>query len=775
MNLHQNSPVPSHGYGGEYGYGGYGYGYGGYGYGYGAGYGYGYGGHGGGSANQTTISDIILILRERIWYIVVIFLVVMSLTLVYTFSRTKIYEAGVSLNILRREITISAASKGAAPITDIMNSEDFNTVVEVLKSGTIVGRVAERLTGEELRQFMAPYERGKGEDPIAPAAILGQNRSIIPLRMTLFVRVQYRHPDRIIAAKVANYFAEEFIAYNSIDRTKELLGVGEQLKIHLKQQQDKVKQLAEELQEYKERNKAVSLDPNRDIINDKLKQKNAQLSGAEVRLKECEVRWKQVKERLDNKAELAELSFIRGQSIIDLLTKDVANKKIFLAQLSERYKEKHPSMMEARNALAQSERELTRELDNAAAIIQSEYQIASKALDEARKDLASAEQESLELGRAAVEYESKVREYRVQEVLLNDLIAKTGAVIMDTAGGDIQKVRIVDRAGPPSESDYVSPNVLLNLGVGVAGGLVLGLGFAFFIAYIDDRVKSSFDIETVVGLPLIGIIPKIKKMSQADKAQIAASHLDSHVTEAFLSLHSNLRLNELSKNAKCILVTSSIPGEGKSFTVTNLAITMAAHGERGCIVDCDLRKPNIHRSFGLDNTKGVIDVCAGAATIDDVAVTGLHENLSVIMTGGRAKNPTQILSSREFESFVIDLRKRYDRVFFDTPPIVAVSDSLIIMPLVDGAIFAVYFNKVRRKVAQFSARKLMDTKMPVFGAVLNGLTASTSGYYYAQYAQKSTYGYGGYHTHQPVAAPAGTPQMGQQPIQQLPPKTDGEG
>lgn len=760
MNLNQSSQPSPHGYG-EYGYGGYGgYGYGGYGYG-----GYGYGsGQGGGGHNQTTISDIVLILRERIWYIIVIFLVVLSLTLVYTFSRTKIYESGVSLNILRRDTAILSSTRGATQMTDIMNSEDFNTVVEILKSSTIISKVAERLTGEELRQFMAPYEKGKGEDPISPSQILAQNRSIMPLRMTLVVRVAYRHPDRFMASKIANYFADEFIAHNSVDRTGELLKASEQLKLHLKQQQDRVDQLAKDLQDYKEQHRTASLDPNRDIITEKLKQQNAILTQAENQLKNADVRWKQVESRLGNRAELAGLSFINGQSQIDQLSKRVADDKIVLAQLSDRYKEKHPSMIEARNRLAQSERELDRALDNAALIIRAEYQIAVKAREEAERNLRLAEQESLELGRAALEYNKRVRDHKIQELILNELMAKASGVIMDAAGGDVQKARILDKAGPSAEDNYVSPNVLLNIGIGSAGGLLLGLGFAFFIAYIDDRVKSSFDIETVVGLPLIGIIPKIKKLSQPEKAQIASSHLDSHVTEAFLSLHSNLRLNELSKNAKCVLITSSIPGEGKSFTVTNLAITMAAHGERVAIVDCDLRKPNIHRSFNLDNTKGVIDVCAGTATIDEVAVTGIHENLSVIMTGGRAKNPTQILSSREFESFVIELRKRYDRVFFDTPPIVAVSDSLIIMPLVDGAIFTVFFNKVRRKVAQFSARKLLDSKMPVFGAVLNGLTASTSGYYYAQYAQKSTYGYGGYHTHQPVQQNAESQQT--PPVQQ---------
>ena len=226
-------------------------------------------------------------------------------------------------------------------------------------------------------------------------------------------------------------------------------------------------------------------------------------------------------------------------------------------------------------------------------------------------------------------------------------------------------------------------------------------------------------------------------MEQPDKAQIVANNADRQVSEAFLTLHSSLRLKDESKNAQCLLVTSTIPGEGKSFTVTNLALTFAAHGERVAVVDCDLRKPNIHKSFRLENRKGVIDICSGNATIDEVVIRNVHPNLDVITTGGRAKNPTQILNGKGFEAMISDLRKRYDRIFFDTPPLAAVSDAMIVLPLMDGSIFTIFFNKVRRKAAQFSAQKLLEANVPIFGAVLNGLNLAVSGYYYAQYYDKS--------------------------------------
>jgi capsular exopolysaccharide synthesis family protein len=297
--------------------------------------------------------------------------------------------------------------------------------------------------------------------------------------------------------------------------------------------------------------------------------------------------------------------------------------------------------------------------------------------------------------------------------------------------------RKVDTAVPSAPNRYVEPKMMLNIALGVFGGLGLGLGFAFFVAFIDDRVKSSFDIESVVGLPLLGIIPQIKKMEQPDKAQIVINNADRQVAEAFLTLHSSLRLRDESKDAKVLLTTSTIPGEGKSFTTTNLALTYAAHGDRVCVVDCDLRKPNIHKSFRRENLKGVIDVCAGTSTLDEALLKEVHPNLDILPTGGRAKNPTQILNNRSFEVLISDLRKRYDRVFIDTPPLAAVSDALVVLPLVDGALFTIFFNKVRRKAAQAAARRLLESNVTCYGAVLNGLNLSVSGYYYAQYYDKS--------------------------------------
>jgi capsular exopolysaccharide synthesis family protein len=298
-----------------------------------------------------------------------------------------------------------------------------------------------------------------------------------------------------------------------------------------------------------------------------------------------------------------------------------------------------------------------------------------------------------------------------------------------------QSARVVDRATPALRPSR--PNVSLNVGLGFVGGLVMGVACAFFFAFIDDRVKSVFDIENVVGLPLLGVVPHMKGENAQEKGTVVVNDADRLVAEAFRSLYASLRLKEESKAAKCLLVTSTLPGEGKSFIVTNTALAFAAHGGRTIIIDCDLRRPSIHRALELENKRGVIDLVAGRVTSEQAIVHTKFPGLDALPSGGRAHNPTQVLNDPAFERLLAELRTRYDYIFLDTPPLAAVSDALMILPLTDGCLFTLCFNKVRRKAAQFCAHKVLETNVPCFGAVLNNLNLNVSGYYYSQYYDKS--------------------------------------
>ncbi|MFT3829222.1 MAG: polysaccharide biosynthesis tyrosine autokinase [Opitutaceae bacterium] len=716
-----NPPSPRANGGGE-GHYGYGYGHDVYGYGEPE------------SAPQRNFRDYLLILRERMWYVIVVFLVVLTATLVYTFSRPKLYTASATIEIMRRDAKVMQVEE--VRDTELRGPEDLNTQVKLLESIAIIEKVAERLVGADAKAFMAPYETGGAGDPITPREILGNNRKISPIRQTLVLVVSYTHQDPVVAAKVANLFVDEFMTYNAKQRMDESLKAVEDLKNRADTQRKKVQELGENLQRYKERNNMVSLDQRKDIVTERLKALSMLLTQSSTRMKAAEVRWLQVQEVQKGGGSLADLTFIASIPLIQTLSQQVAAQKIAVAQLQQRYRAKHPKMLEATHSMAQTEAELRRALETAASNIRSEYETERRSYEQTRADLVAQEAEALKLDQMLIEYKSAQSELEVNEQLLAVIVGRMRETTMN-ASIETQNARRLDRALQPSPKDYSSPNYLLNTALGLCGGAGLGLAFAFFVAFIDDRVKSAFDIEAVVGLPLIAIVPQIRRLEATEKSQVAISNADPQAAEAFLSLHSNLRLKDESKTAKVIIVTSTTPSEGKSFVTSNLALTFAAHGERTILVDCDLRKPNVHRQFGVENLKGVIDFCTSGAELDSLIVKNHQPNFDLLPSGGRAKNPTQILNSPEFERLFGELRKRYDRVLVDTPPLAAVSDAMVILPLADGSIFTIMFNHVRRKAAQFCARRLLGANVPCFGAVLNALNLSVSGYYYAQYYDKS--------------------------------------
>jgi capsular exopolysaccharide synthesis family protein len=672
-----------------------------------------------------------LLVRERKWYILTVFLVTVLITAVYTFLSTPIYEAHATVQVLRHGPRIMRV----ADVTDdtIASDADFNTQINILDSATVIQNVVNRMSPEELKQLTDPYSKGSGETPPSPAAVIFAHRRIAPQRLSLITSIVFQHPNPKIAARVANLIAGEYIAYNSRIRIEEALKVVDELKDRADQQRKHVDEIANALQSFRQRGNLISLVQSKDIVTEKLKALNMMATQTNARLHDAEVRWNQVREWTKSGKPLTELSFIASDIKVSHLLQEITTQKLALADLRQYYKDKHPKLIEAVNAVAQAEREMKVTLDAAAESIKADYENALQTDAEARKALAEQEGRSLDMDKSAVEYENLERDFRVNDQLLESMIARMRETSV-TSSMETENARVLDSASEPQIP--ISPKKIFNLVAGAFAGILLGIGVAYLIAMIEDRVKTTFDVEEYVGFPLLGVVPRVKRMEPADKAQIVSNGADPIITEAFLSLYSTMRVKDNSRNARLIGVTSTLPGEGKSFIATNLALTFAAQGQRTAIVDCDLRKPNVQRSFRLRMAKGVIDYCVNGAPFEDIVVKDVYPNLDVITSGGRATNPIHLINSKEFESLVTELSKRYDRVVFDTPPLAAVADALNILPLMDGAIYAIQFNRVMRKAAQRSARRLASGKISVFGAVLNDVKAGGSTDYYVDYNDK---------------------------------------
>jgi capsular exopolysaccharide synthesis family protein len=702
---------------------------------------YGYGSYGNISAEQgpqRTLRDYLFIIRERIWYLIIVFFIIFLGSILYTFNKTKLYTAYATIELLRDDPSVMRSTNNLEQ-NEIRSAEDLNTQISKLESASIVQGVEKRFQEDDLAQFMAPYKGTFSfSGPLTAFEILSLNRKIIPRRMSLMINIGYTHPNPIMAAKIANLFGDEYINIMLSQNIDASMKAVEDLRKRAEQKKNRVEELELKLAEYRELKNAVSLDKQENIAASQLESLNQIKTSTKMSLDQAEIRWNLIQNYLKQGKELWELPFISNQIRVASLIEQISSIRIAISTKSKRYREKHPEMKLLLQQLQESQSELGYAIQNTVDNVQAALTESKDNYQQASKRLLEKERDMIQLSKTRVEFNSLYRDLEVEQMTYQKL---TALMAEEKIQVNIKNAnaRIIDKAYPPREDRPSSPNIFLNLAGGFFGGIIFGLGLIFVVALLDDKVKSVFDIEASLGLPMLGIIPKVKKLDSVSKSHIVSSLTDRHVTENFRSMLSYLKINDQSKNSNVFLITSSIPSEGKSFISSNLGLSFAANGEKVLLLDGDLRLPNVAKSLQLENDSGVLDFISGEEAIETYIVNDVYPNLDVLPSGGKSKNPTAILNNSKFQSMLLKLRDNYDKIIIDSPPLAAVSDSLNIVPLVDAVIYVIKYDAVKKSVANSCIRRLWESKTPVLGAILNNVSLGLSTYYYSQYAANKKY------------------------------------
>lgn len=284
----------------------------------------------------------------------------------------------------------------------------------------------------------------------------------------------------------------------------------------------------------------------------------------------------------------------------------------------------------------------------------------------------------------------------------------------------------------------IGPNTNQNLLIAAALGLLLGLGGAFLLEYLDDSIKSAEDVSQLLQLSLIGSIARIP--GSGNQKLVTTIAPGSSISEAYRVLRTNIQFASLDKPIRSILVTSPGPGEGKSVTAANLAVTMAIVGLRTILVDTDLRKPSQHVLFNQSNDVGVTNGLITQAEVNQVARPTLIANLRIVTAGTAVPNPAEVLASAKMQAFKQQLEADADIVIFDAPPTIPLADVPILARMVDGVVLVIDSTRTRRASAQRAKVVLENTGTHLLGVVLNRFKSRESGdnyYYYANARSKS--------------------------------------
>lgn len=283
----------------------------------------------------------------------------------------------------------------------------------------------------------------------------------------------------------------------------------------------------------------------------------------------------------------------------------------------------------------------------------------------------------------------------------------------------------------PAQYPYVTgPRVKINVALAAMVGLMLATGAAILLEFIDDTIKSSEELDTYLGLSGLGSVGEISGQNNQDKL-ITAMDQFSPISEAYRMIRSNIQFMAVDNPAKVILVTSAQPSEGKSTTAVNLAITMAQADLKTIMIDADLRRPNLHKLFGLPNLGGMTDLLRSAEPdIKPYLKPTEVDNLSIITSGPLPPNPSELLGSQRMAQLLQTLKISADVVIVDSPPTLIVSDSLALVNKVDGIILVMRAKRTRRGAIRETVNRLGKVKANILGVVLNGVTGGKTGYGY---------------------------------------------
>jgi capsular exopolysaccharide synthesis family protein len=680
---------------------------------------------------RRTLRDYYIILREKMWIALPLALIV-ALGLGYVkASKPKMYQATATMQFEKADTLVT--TQGVVD-PSVRNDIELHSNLEKLNSQRLRTKVIESFTPDEVKILQRPYLRDLKPGGALPSAgeALG-SVSIDSTRNSLLISITVRHPDPVAAALVANQYVSQFFNY-LVDYYggKNETGV-EFLRGQAERLGKDAADAEQKLMAYKKEHNLVSLGNSTNIVGTRLTTINDALTKARLNRLDLETQFHQVEAYRKENRNLVEISYIAEHATVPTLKNQLSNLRQQQSVYAERYFERHPKMIDLANQITIVQEQLDKAIELAVADLSTRLNESHQSEASLQDEYNLAEKESLHLGDLSVEYNSLENQANVAKSNYTQILNRLNET---TTTRNLEKIPLhpLDPAvvpGGPYEPDL--PRIIRTC---LGAGLIVFFGVGLGLSFIDDRIKSAWDVESFIGANLLGIIPDLSGIKDEDKYSLLLNGQQAPGIEAFLSVYSSVKIHSKLDFPKSILVTSTIPGEGKTLVSCNLAGSFARHGRKTLLIDCDLRRPMLHRNFKQENTAGLITWFDAGANLEgdltanaSLGIIKLGENLSLLCSGGRSKSPTELLENPVFGLLLERLKKHYDLLIVDSPPLGAVTDSLLIADRTDEVIYVCRFNRALKKHIRLYMKALRNGKNEVLGVVLNGLSPRRIEYY----------------------------------------------
>ncbi len=707
-----------------------------------SGYGPGYGpGADAPSSFQLDVLEYVRIAVKHRWLILSIVGAALTFAAVTTLMKTPLYTSSVRLQIDPMTVTAKVTEAGSTTPVDDPGSDFMRTQYELLQGPTMAQRVASALKlGEDLT-FFQPREfsilgflknlifpntpppsnqssKKVNYEAAAAGVVLG-NRTVTPVFGSRLVDISYSDPDPARAQRIAQGYAEAFVASN-IDKRFEANSYSKVfLEDQIQQLKIRLEQSEKALLDFGRKEEIVQTNDKTSIAESNLAAANTALGALVAERMKNEELWKQ----LDSAKAINVPQLLTNPVIEGLRAKRSALQTEYQQKL-ETFQPGYPAMVQLSNQIAEIDRQLAAEVNTLKASYKAAYESSLAQETEMKKRIEALKQDVLDLQKRSIQYNILKREVDTNQSLYNGLLQRYKEV--DVAGGvAANNVFIVDKATLPGGPS--SPNMSRALMTALALGLAVAGGLALLLEHMDDTLRSPEDVERALGYATLGIIPKLRSDRSLEQE---LANPGSLLAEAYRSLCTALQLSSDKGLPKTILVTSAGPSEGKSTTCISLGRHFANVGLKVLLIDGDLRKPSLHTKLKLENANGLTNYLTGASTPPELLQATDVPNLAFMASGPAPPNAADLLGSARLHSLFSVGLEVFDLIVVDSPPVMGLADAPLLSSAVSATIFIVGAGQVRTRVIRAAIKRLQFARASLIGTVIT------------RFDPRSSYGYG---------------------------------
>ena len=709
------------------------------------------------------LRDYWRVLRKRRQIALTFFAAVVSVVTVYSLVATPVYQGEVQLLVdNERNQTLNFTEGGGAIIQSKDMADYFNTQKTIVGSRTFADRVVRRMQLDKNAYFKAQKDKQENSiigsikatirgffpaktkdpsqfpsykfreelDPVLTEMILDSMELEAGKRTNIF-KLKFKAFDPTVAAIMANGIGEAYVEHNLDIKVKPFRDASEWLSGRLVESKAKVGETESMLQQYKEGKGVTSFEVKENVISQRLQDLMTQLVQTEAKRQEAEIKYHQITSVIDKPDLLTTVPDIMNNLVIQGLRTEELTLRRLVSELAEKYGEKHPQIIKSNSQLESVKRNINLEARKMLSAAKAEYEVALSRETTIRRAMEGQKQEVLSMTRKAIDFNVIAGESGSNKQFYELLLKKFQEASL-SGGMNVSNIQIIDTAVVSKVP--IKPKRAKNLLLALLVGMMGGISAAFFVEYMDDTIKTAEDVDKAFQLPLLDVVPLTDDKSGP---LFVLSEPKSAIAEAYRTIRTGVMLSSLDQDPlKVLLITSAIPNEGKSTTATNLAIAMAQMGERVLLIDVDMRRHNLHEFFNDDNVIGISDLIIDQSQLS-VATKTIQSvpNLYMITGGTLAPNPSELLGSDRMRSLIASLRDKYDRIIFDSPPLMAFSDALVLSRLADGVIVVAWGARTPRETIKQAVQALRGVNARILGLVLNKLdTAKHASYAYYSYS-----------------------------------------